>query len=322
MDASEHIYAAVMDVHGIPHEPIGFFTACQNISQLSMMHSSYNPSHFVFGSLLHRRCFATPILLLALVLVYLMPVPEARADLGWFKDSWGDVIVVTEMTDAGRARTRPSPDNPVYFKGRNLGCKLGNSIPGDKQPDIKEMADCVARILGGEGYLGAQPGGKDPELYIVLSWGYLRPGYGNNSADELLAFLGYDPNQDIAASGTMGHLIGPEVYRRGMRSQNIQTILDYATKPLYGIMITAFDYESASTPHPILYWQTRMAIPARGKYMARAMPAMMAIAAPSIGRETEKPVVRDADVRVEFGELEVLSYADPVNADDGETEKP
>gem|GEM_PF-946495 len=277
------------------------------------------PSHPA-TALMRKGRFPAPRVLLfsSLVLFFLMPGEEAEAGLNLFKDSWGDVITVTEMTDAGRAQLRPSPESPVYFKGRNLGCKLGGGIPGDKEPDIEEMADCVTRLLAGQGYIGAESMGKEPELYIVLSWGYLRPGYGEDASDELLAFLGYDPSQDIAASGTMGHLIGPEVFRRNMRSQYMQTIHDYAGKPLYGLMITAFDYKSASTPNPILYWQTRVAIPARGKYMAHAMPAMMAIAAPIIGRETEKPVLQDADVRVEFGDLEVLNY---VNSESEESEQ-
>jgi len=137
----------------------------------------------------------------------------------------------------------------------------------------------------------------------VLQWGYLRPDYSN----ELLWFLGYDPDNDIASSGTIG-MLGPEVFRRNMRSRSIQTILDYSKQPLYAIVITAFDYESVSTPKPIVYWQTRIALPARGKSMASALPVMAASAGPSIGRETEKPIMLDADTNVEIGELEIIGY--------------
>lgn len=124
-------------------------------------------------------------------------------------------------------------------------------------------------------------------------------------------FLGYNARQDIAAPAFPGNL-GPEVLLRNFRSHTIETILESASDPIYGIIVTAFEYRSASTPKPVIYWQTRIGLPARGKSMAQALPTMMLAAGPTIGRETESPVLRDADdVRqgsVKLGELEILGH--------------
>jgi hypothetical protein len=219
-----------------------------------------------------------------------------------FSRSWGDVIVSTDMTSEGSALTRPSPSEPVYYLGKSLGCKLG-SIRGDHIPDVEEMNRFVARVLAKQGYLGATRGLHEPTLYLVVQWGYLEPRSG-----DLLWFLGYDANQDIAAPVFPGQL-GAEIWRRGFRSHTITTILDDASSPIYGIIVTAFEYKSASTNKPIIYWQTRIGLPASGKTMAEALPAMVLAAGSSIGREAKSPVLIDVDDaragRVELGELEV-----------------
>lgn len=226
----------------------------------------------------------------------------SHAGFSLFSRSWGDVIVATDMTDAGRELPPPSPEKPVYYLGRSLGPRLG-SIPGDRMPDVKEMNQFVAKVLAKQGYLGAREGVHEPTLYLVLQWGYLQPGSG-----DLLWFLGYDPDQDIAAPVFPG-ILGPEVWRRGFRSRTIETILDGASIPNYGIIVTAFEYRSANTSDPIIYWQTRIALPAHGKSMAEALPAMIYAAGAAIGREHDGPVLLDVDEaregRVELGELKV-----------------
>ncbi len=126
-----------------------------------------------------------------------------------------------------------------------MGCTLG-SIPGDHEPDKKKLTDFVPGILAKQGYRSARQSGHDPSLFLVVQWGYLRPG-----TEDLLWFLGYDPRRDIAAPSFPGKL-GPEVWRRNFRSREIETILDYAEDAIYGIIVTAFDYKSVRTDQPIL----------------------------------------------------------------------
>ncbi len=235
------------------------------------------------------------------LLILSLALPAARAEFVLFKNIWGDVIVATDTTIPGREITPPTPAQPVYYKGMSLGPKLG-SIPtrGDREPEVKQLNQFVADVLAKQGYLGARPGGPEPTLFLVIQWGYLPPG-GN-----LLWFLGYNPKHDIAAA-TMITEPGPEVLLRNFRSTAVGTILEDAQGPIYGIIVTAFDYKTARTPEPVVYWQTRIGLPANGKSMAGALPAMVAAAGPAIGRPADGPVLLDTDNArkgtVELGDL-------------------
>lgn len=242
----------------------------------------------------------------ALVLVLsLLAAAAARAEFVLFRNIWGDVIVATDTTAAGKALTPPSPQQPVYYKGLSLGRRLG-SIPGDREPDVQELNRFVAGILAKQGYLGARPGAPEPELFLVLQWGYVTPG-----SEDLRWFLGYDPQDDIGAQ-TNPNMLGPEVFRRGMRSRLIETILEDSQNAIYGIIVTAFDFKTARTAEPVAYWQTRIGLPASGKSMAEALPVMLTAAGPAIGRPADKPVMLDADRvregRVDLGELKFLDF--------------
>jgi hypothetical protein len=210
------------------------------------------------------------------------------------------------MTPAGREIVRPTPEKPVYYNGMSLGCKFP-SIPGDELPDTKELDRFVAKVLARQGYL---PAGAthEPSLFLVLQWGYLRP-----ESNELLWFLGYDASQDIAAPSFPG-MIGAEVFRRNMRSRTTETILESASGPIYGIIVSAFEHKSAKSTQPIIYWQTRIGIPAQGKSMAEALPVIALAAGPSIGRETKSPALYDADDartgEVNIGELKAIEFFD------------
>ena len=231
------------------------------------------------------------------------------AEFVLFKNIWGNVIVATDTTKAGRELTPPTPQNPVYYKGLSLGRKLG-SIPGDREPDIKQLNQFVSDVLAKQGYRPAPPEMDAPELLLVLQWGYLKPG-----SEDLLWFLGYDPAQDIAAQANP-NMLGPEVWRRGFRSPEIETILGDAQNPIYGIIVTAFEFKTARTPEPVAYWQTRIGLPANGKSMATALPVMITAAGPAIGRPADKPVMVDADVaregQVKLGELKFLDFENTI----------
>ena len=248
-----------------------------------------------------RHAFALAFVLLALG----AGGTPARAEFVLFKNTWGDVIVATDMTVAGKALTPPTPQQPVYYRGLSLGRRLG-SIPGDREPNLQELNLFVADILAKQGYRPAPPEIEAPPLLLVLQWGYVKPG-----SEDLLWFLGYNPEQDIAAQANP-NMLGPEVWRRGMRSRLIDTILQDSQNPIYGIIVTAFEFKSARTPEPVVYWQTRIGLPANGKSMAQALPVMIAAAGPAIGRPADRPVMLDADRvrdgRVDLGELKFLDY--------------
>jgi hypothetical protein len=243
-------------------------------------------------------------LVVPLLLTLGLALPGARAvDFVLFKNIWGDVIVATDTTTKGHALTSPTREQPVYYRGLSLGRKLG-SIRGDKEPEVKEINRVVAGILAKQGYLAAQPGVHEPTLFLIVQWGYMEPAKNN-----LLWFFGYDPNEDIGAP-VMEGILGPEVFRRDFRSHSVETILTNAQEATYGIIVTAFEFNSASSPNPVIYWQTRIGLPANGKSMAEALPTMLVAAGPAIGRESKTPMLLDADTvregRVNLGELKIL----------------
>lgn len=251
----------------------------------------------------------TAVRILGLLSLGVPSTPAAGFNL--FSGTWGDVIVATDTTPEGRKLTPPTPENPVYYLGQSLGCRLG-STPGDRLPPTKEMNRFVADVLAKQGYLGATPGVNEPALFLVLQWGQLDTRSGDH-----LWFLGYNARQDIAAPIFPG-MLGAEVWRRNSRSRTIETILDYTNGPIYGIIVTAFEYQSAHTTKPVIYWQTRIGLPTNGKSMMEALPAMVLAAGPSIGRESDKPLLRDVDHarqgRVELGQLKVLGIEDESGA--------
>ncbi len=237
-----------------------------------------------------------------------LALPRAWASkFNLFSSVWGDAVVVTDMTPAGRALTPPTPAKPVYYRGLSLGSKLG-SIPGDVIPEEKKFDQFVAKILAKQGYLATAPGVHEPTLFLVVQWGYITSRW-----NDMAWFLGYDPNKDVGANWTPNFL-GPEVFLRNFRSRVIDTVLDTMSGPAYGIIVTAFEYKSAKTEKPVTYWQTRVGLAANRKTMAQALPTMIVAAGPTIGRETTSPVLTDADEarqgHVDLGTLKVVGYED------------
>jgi hypothetical protein len=234
----------------------------------------------------------------------------ARGEFSLFQNVWGDVLVATDTTEEGRKLPQASKEQPVYYKGLSMGNLLGEGLRGDQEPGVKELNNFVASVLAKQGYLPARPGKHEPTLLLVLQWGYLDP-----RTEDLFWFLGYNTRDDIAAP-TQINFLGAEVFRRGMRSRTTETILRDAQNPIYGIMISAFDYKTAKTLEPVILWQTRIGLPTNGKSMVEAMPVMLVAAGPAIGRPADKPVLADADAArsgtVNLGELQFLdSFYDP-----------
>ncbi|HVT72405.1 MAG TPA: hypothetical protein VHD61_04660 [Lacunisphaera sp.] len=249
--------------------------------------------------------------LFSLVAAFGFAPPALASEFMAFSRTWGNAIVVTDMTPEGRALPHPSPGRPVYYRGLSLGCKLG-WVPGDLIPDEKKLGQYVAKILARQGYLYAVPGQHEPSIFLVLQWGYLQPNWANLSY--MTWFVGYQQQMDVAAPASVG-LLGLDVLRRDFRSDEVETMLDTLKDPAYGVIVTAFDFQTAKTDHPTAYWQTRICLPAVGKTMAAALPTMIAAAGPQFGRETPMAVLRDADGaregHVDLGELRVVGYEDP-----------
>lgn len=230
-----------------------------------------------------------------------LPAHVASAiDLSSFFTDQNDVIVVTDFTNEGRKREAPTKVSPIYCEAISFGLDFGSQV-GDKIPPSKEVLDYVVKILADQGYQGNNEK-HPPTLLLTFQWGYLPRGLGN------LTFLGGD-KLGLSWELENNSWINSNVLLRNMRSDAAERVMDTVKKDLYAISVTAFDYESAANNKPILLWQTRIAYPTRGIYMNVALPKMIEIAAPRIGRETDKPILTDMDDgpgSVDYGEIEVI----------------
>lgn len=228
----------------------------------------------------------------------------------FFSRPSNDVFVVTDVTHEGKTWTPPTKAKPVYCEAFNLGRDFG-SIPGDKEPGSKEFVALIVKLLAEQGYQGNNAT-HPPTLTLAMQWGYLDASFGRN-----LAYLGGE-KLDLMweAQGNFMPFLDPRVLTRGMRSPTQQKVMDYANDSLYAVTISAFDYASVhGEGKPVLLWQTRIAAPTRGIYMADALPRAITVAAPEIGRESVQTVVAKIPPEgvVEFGELEMMGYEDEEN---------
>jgi hypothetical protein len=223
-----------------------------------------------------------------------------------------DVIIVTDVSAAGRKIQPASPESPVYFWAINFGCDYG-STPGDKVPESREIGAVIEKVLASQGYVRADAK-HPPSLYLGFQWGRLEARLGQN-----LAYLGGD-KLDLMweVQENFGHLPA-QVLWRNSRSPEADKVMALASDELYAVTISTFDYASVldTTRQPLLLWQTRIATRGLGAWMKVALPKIIQLAGPSIGRETPVPVFRKpAELlreSIEFGELRVL---------DDEPEKP
>lgn len=227
-----------------------------------------------------------------------------------------DVFIVTDVTPDGRKVEPPTRQQPVYCEAMSFGCDFG-SMPGDKLPDSAELLKVIVKILADQGYQGNNDT-HPPTLLLTFQWGYRKGGIGNN-----LAYLGGE-KLDLMWETENNSWINSNVLLRNMRSSASQKVMDVAAEDIYAVTICGFDYASTRSGKPVLLWQTRVAIPTTGVSMANALPRILAVAGPAIGRETKTTVIAKADDtregRVDLGELEVIEEDAPVTpAPSGQT---
>jgi hypothetical protein len=230
----------------------------------------------------------------------------ARAGFRLFPSGENDVIIVTDVSAAGRKIQPAMPESPVYYWAINFGCDYG-STPGDKVPESREIGAVIEKVLASQGYLRAD-GRHPPSLYLGFQWGRLESG----KLRQNLAYLG-GRKLDLMweVEDNFGD-IHPNALLRNFRSPEADKVMALASDELYAVTINAFDYASAVdiTRKPVLLWQTRIATRGLGAWMKVALPRIIQLAGPSIGRETPVPVFRKpSDLlreSIEFGELRVL----------------
>jgi hypothetical protein len=238
-----------------------------------------------------------------------------------------NVITVTDTTPVGALLRQPSPERPVYYTAINAGYRdLGGIIAGEKIPNRDAVVKTITTVLAKRGYLPATQA-HAPSLLLIWMWGTMNTDrFYDGSTDnpdgvqinrrQLLRFMGAYKVGLVAKepNGFDPDSLMPGLFSHGA---DADAIADAATDDLYVAAISAYDFGAATKKQKVLLWTTKISCPSRGLMLPEALPVMLAIAGPNIGRETPKPVWISASDKfkpeVKIGNPEVVEYLDSKN---------
>ena len=219
------------------------------------------------------------------------------------------VIVITDVTKAGRAWTLPSPQQPAYYQAVYTGFEsFGRAIAGDREPPDDKMLQVVLRALKQQGYLPSSEA-HPPTLVFGISWGTI---LGN--AAGALQFLGGEKLDLMWEERRVSNMLDPRVLTRGMRSPLQVQVMEMSGSGIYVVRVKAYDRAAVLEGEMRELWETRIATEMRGRWAENALPLLVKIGAPHFGRETTLPTwvppheLHNADVQI--GELETLGTFD------------
>ena len=231
-----------------------------------------------------------------------------------------EVIAVTDTTPVGALRRPASLANPVYYIAVSAGYRdFGGIVAGDKIPPKEKVHTTMARVLAKQGYLPSSAQ-HPPAVLLLWTWGTLNtdlyPSMNPDLPDrqvnrsQLLRFMGaYKLGMIPREPGVLQGEMFPGVL---FHDADQQQLSELAAEDLYVIALAAYDYGAAARREKVLLWTTKISCPSRGLAMDATMPAMLALAAPYIGRETAKPVSLRATEQfktdVKIGDPQVVEY--------------
>jgi hypothetical protein len=261
---------------------------------------------------------------LAVVALWLAGAAATRAGvLDWlFPKRDVEVIAVTDMTPVGALRRPVTPATPTYYQAVSAGYRdFGGIIGGDKVPPKEEVTAVITKVLAKQGYL---PGSAEhpPSLLLIWTWGTMNvdrmftgdpdDAEGRQiNRSQLLRFMGAYKLGLVTKEpgGFSNELLLPGTM---FRDADSELIYHLASEDLYVIAISAYDYAAATRSQKVQLWTTKISCPSLGLAMDKSLPAMLALAAPHIGRESVKPVSVKATDRfkpeVKIGDPTVVEY--------------
>lgn len=209
----------------------------------------------------------------------------------------GDVMV------AGKNVPRPDAEHPLYYLAVAAGYQdFGKAIAGEKPPTQKAMIDVLTKVLSKQGYKLAT-NKNPPQIVIVYSWGTLNSSVLTNwssgggitssppplylNGGQILNFIGYNKSNALAGFDRTFPEYSPGLI---LLRDDASSLLELGKFDYHAIAIAAYDYEGFKEGKAVTLWRTRIASPSLGFDMFDALPKIAAIAAPQIGRQTDKPV--------------------------------
>ncbi len=237
-----------------------------------------------------------------------------------------ETITVTDFTPAGNLLRQPTADHPFYYVAVSTGYHDLGGIKAGEKPISRQLVDqTMLKILAKQGYLPAAPGQR-PDVILAWTWGTLNVEIlhsGNGSfvrqinEPRLLRFLG---GAKLGLISSHGNPFPELTLHPGLipLSGSARNLIDASKDDLYIAAISAYAINQRDPKHPALLWNTRISAPSRGFWMPEALPAMLAIASPYVGRETSKPVWIRATEKfkpeIHLGDMRVVEYLEKTPA--------
>jgi hypothetical protein len=249
-----------------------------------------------------------------------------------------EVMIVTELTAAGRKEPVASAAHPIYYAGEDGGqTSLGDLIGGDKAPKPADLANLMTRSLRAGGFIPAGAG-HPPTIYVYYRWGSFNKlsdadqGAGKIVAPGATNVGGSMDDQQMRDLLQRAALVGGTRFavewnyalETGTfstwenRSPRNEFLVETASDNLYFIIATGCDFDAALHGKVVVLWQTRISTSSRGVAMNESLPQMAMSAATYLGHETAGPVRLDRpaikDGKVEIGEPVVVREDLPPDA--------
>jgi hypothetical protein len=235
-----------------------------------------------------------------------------------------ETITVTDMTQAGKLRRIPTKNNPVYYIAVSAGIHdFGGMKAGEKPVAREQVNKMMLKALAQQGYLPATAD-QHPEVILIWTWGTMNADYlfipGSRSG---MTSRGYQTNRGqmlrfLGANKLSGHSWTDQSFPEvslpiGLRFDRDEFMLnETAMDDLYVASISAYDVHLTGDRQGKPLWITRISAPARGFWMPEALPAMVAIATPYIGRDTDKPIRIHANdhfkPEIKLGDTRLVEY--------------
>ena len=237
------------------------------------------------------------------------------------------------MTAKGKEISRPSSQQPAYYVLQSAGYhSIGHGSPGKDIPREDTLAPVVQRGLKSSGYLPASAT-EPPSLLIVYTWGMhssLESGdIGNANLLSRVALVGGERfarqlegkladqavQDEMRASlarigATLPEVADPFPIFLAESDRNRQ-LFEQASADCYYVVISAYDYATATRGQRQLLWRTKMTVDSGGVSMSDTIPGLITNAARYFGQDMTEAALftkRLSEERVKIGELEIKEY--------------
>jgi hypothetical protein len=243
---------------------------------------------------------------------------------GFQKNPNLDITVISELSAAGKQRPIVSTENPVYYVMQPGGYRPRGDAMNQKPFPAEEVEKILRRALAASGYRPATEEHL-PSIVVIYTWGAhnLIDSESALSSDHIIrnildraALAGGDKfatelAEAIKASNAMAEAsavpLGPlsegsaitgaaaafeqmsaladPVRLFKQRSSKNDFLVNQATSNCYYLIASAFDYEAMAASNRQLLWRTRMTVSANGVSQLEAIPMMISVSTPYLGRD-------------------------------------